>query len=218
MGAVKMAAAIRSIRLGIPVFDVRVGNVTLGSLELLVGDPDSHVHLFLYIIAKSWSERGERIAFVIDKGNAEYHRQIAESMGIAVRSLEEGNLWKYEEVDNSADAFAKIAEMITAYPLILVDSTAWLDAEVELIYRTLNMLSASNVILVMAVIKDRGIPASIATLEALAELVIRFETYWAGLRVERIIKLSKSRTPRNPFAAYYSITKDGINIEELKRL
>ncbi len=213
-----MAAAIRAIRLGIPVFDVRVGNVTLGSLEVLIGDPDSHVHLFPYLIAKSWSDRGERIGFIIDKGHAEYHRQIAESMGIAVRSLEEGNMWKYEEVDTSNDALAKVAEMIMAYPLILVDSTSWFDADVEMITKTMSMVASSNVILVFSMIDGRGNPASIATMESYAELVVRFETFWAGLRVERIIKLSKSRTPRTPFAAYYSITKDGINIEELKRL
>jgi len=213
-----MASPIRAIRLGIPVFDIRVGNVTLGSLELLVGDADSHVHLFPYVIAKSWTERGERVAFIIDKGNAEYHRQVAESMGIAVRSLEEGNLWKYEEVESSNDALAKVAELIMAYPLILMDSTSWFDASVEMVTKTMSMVAASNVILVAVVMADRGDPASLSLMESYAELVVRFETYWAGLRVERIIKLSKSRTPRAPFAAYYSITKDGINIEELKRL
>ncbi|ALU12378.1 hypothetical protein EYM_02990 [Ignicoccus islandicus DSM 13165] len=211
-------ASMRLIRLGIPVFDVRVGNVTLGSLQVLSGDPDSNVHMFLYIIAKSWSERGERIAFIIDKGNSEYHRQIAEAMGIAVRSLEEGNMWHYEEAESSNDAIAKVVDLMTAYPLILVDSTSWFDADPELLTRTLNMVAASNAIVVIAVIDKRGNPESISILESFAETVTRFETYWAGLRVERILKLSKSRVPRNPFAAYYSVTKDGINIEELKRL
>ncbi len=209
---------MRLIRLGIPVFDVRVGNVTLGSLQVLSGDPDSNVHMFLYVIAKSWSERGERIAFVIDKGHTEYHRQIAEAMGIAVRSLEEGNMWHYEEIDNSDDAMARIIELVTAYPLILIDSTSWFDPSPDLLIKALNILATSNAIVVIAVINGRGRHESLSILESYAETVIRFETYWAGLRVERILKLAKTRTPKNPFAAYYSVTKDGINIEELKRL
>lgn len=213
-----MALAARTIRLGIPVFDDRVGNVSPGSLELLVGDKDSYVHLFNYIIAKAWTNRGERIAFVIDKGFINNHRIIAESFGIDTVGLEDANMWKYEEVETSNDALTRVVELLVNYPLVLVDATTWFDPDVTLLHRVLSTLVNSNSILVMAVIDGRVTNETLGILEANAEYVLRFETYWAGLRVERTMKLVRSRHPTNAFAVYYTVTRDGVDIEELKRL
>jgi len=211
-------AAVRAIRLGIPVFDERVGNVSLGSLELLVGDKDSYVHLFNYLIARAWTNRGERIAFVLDKGFIESHRIIAESFGIDTMGLEDAGMWKYEEVDNSNDALTKVIELLVNFPIVLLDATSWFDPDLTLLHRVLSTLVNSNSILVTAVIEGRVREDVIGILEANAEYVMRLETYWAGLRVERTLKLVRSRHPTNAFAVYYTVTRDGIDIEELKRL
>jgi len=213
-----LAIHARAIRLGIPVFDDRVGNVSLGSLEVLVGDKDSYVHLFNYLIAKAWVDRGERVAFVIDKGFVNVHRVVAESFGIDAMGLEESNMWKYEEVDNSDDAMTKAIELFANFALVLVDATSWFDPDLTLLHRTISTLINSNSIMVITLIDERVKPEALGILEANAEYVVRFETYWANLRVERIMKLCRSRHPTNPFAAYYSVTSDGIEIEELKRL
>ncbi len=214
----EVSVGARTIRLGIPVFDDRVGNVSLGSLELLIGDKDSYVHLFNYIIAKTWVNRGERVAFVIDKGFVTSHRIIAESFGIDTLGLEDANMWKYEEAEDSSDALTKVVELLVNFPIVLVDATAWFNPDLTLLHRVLSTLVNSNSILVIAAIEERTDKAVQGLLEANAEYVLRFETYWAALRVERLMKLAKSRHPTNAFAVYYTVTRDGVDIEELKRL
>ncbi len=211
-------SVVRSIRLGLPVFDVRVGNVSLGSIQLLIGDKDSYVHLFNYLIAQTWVNRGERVAMILEKQATTYHVAIAESFGIDALGLQDANMWKYEETETSDDSITKAIELVLNYPLLLMDVTAWFDPDPSLVYRLVSTVASSNSIVVITAIEERMSSQAKGILEANAEHVLRFETSWAGLRVERIMKLVRSRTPTNPFAVYYSVTKDGINIEELKRL
>ena len=208
----------RSIRLGLPVFDVRVGNVSLGSIQLFIGDKDSYVHLFNYLIAQTWVNRGERVAMILEKQNSTYHVSLAESFGIDVIGLQDANMWKYEETETSDDTVTKALELVLNYSLLLIDATAWFDPDPSLLYRFINTVANSNSIVVSTAIEERMDKQAQGILEANAEYVLRFETYWAGLRVERIMKLVRSRVPTNAFAVYYTVTKDGINIEELKRL
>ncbi len=206
------------IRLGIPVFDERVGEALLGSIESIIGDESSHVHLFNYIIAKTWSDRGERVVYILDKQIAEPHRSIAESMGISVRILEEGGYWSYIEVENTEDAISHAIEQALRTPLVILDSTVWFDPSVESLINMAKTLSTTKSIVLISVISTNADPKAIAQLQALSDMVIQLESDWVGVRVSRIIRLLRSRIPRPSFAAYYSISREGIKIEELKRL
>ncbi len=208
----------RTIRLGLPVFDVRVGNVSLGSIQVFIGDKDSYVHLFNYLIAQTWVNRGERVAMILEKQSSTYHISVAESFGIDVTGLQDANMWKYEETESSDDTITKAIELVLNYSLLLIDATAWFDPDPSLLYRFITTVASSNSIVVFTGIDERMNKQAQGILEANAEYVLRYETYWAGLRVERIMKLVRSKTPTQPFAVYYTVTKDGINIEELKRL
>ncbi len=211
-------AARSIIRLGIPVFDERVGEALLGSIETILGDDSSHVHLFNYIVAKTWSDRGERIVYILDKQIAEPHRSIAESMGISVRILEEGGYWSYIEVDNTEDAISNAIEHALRTPLVILDSTTWFDPSTESLINLARTLSTTRSIVLVSVISSNADPKALAQLQALSDMVIQLQTDWVGVRVSRIIRLLRSRIPRPSFAAYYSISKEGIKIEELKRL
>ena len=211
-------AARSIIRLGIPVFDERVGEALLGSIESIVGDESSHVHLFNYIVAKTWSERGEKIVYILDKQLAEPHRSIAESMGISVRILEEGGYWSYIEVESSDDAIANAIEHALRAPLVIVDSTTWFDPSVDSLINLARTLSTTRSIVLVSVVSSNAEPKALAQLQALSDMVIQLETEWTGVRVSRIIRLLRSRIPRPSFAAYYTLSKEGIKIEELKRL